>query len=705
MIVQGRGDVAEIEAQADLLEIAPVGAQQRRLAPGQAGVEHQAVEAVVLRRAADDVDEGVLQGVVELLQVDAEAFGVGEAVVVDPELAAVLTAQAERVLAVHPQAEVLQDRQQVRQRQRGVGVVDLAVQQRIVLQRRLVETHHQRPLGRQAEQVAQVDHRQVRFEAFAVARRKTAGEAGQQVGALGLAEAFHHQAGAFVLPAATGLDHLLLEPLRVDLYGLMRIDAQDELHPRQHRLGEPGPELAVAGRQALTQHPLDPQARLGGVDLARHVDQAVAEVPIGIAAQEQAQSVALLDLHDGHRGGAEILDRGLEQIVARQHLEHLLQAAPQVGERIESGALDHLVHLAAYAGNAPRALGIHRGGVQPHEAALAQQLAVGVELAQRHVVRVGRAMHPPRLVGLGERQQTGRAQPGQSLRRYPALRRRQLVAQAPRQSEQRGLVVDDQPAAVGLRLDLELLVAEEGEVVIQQPVEEAAHLGTILDVRRQAGRLQSRQQRVHPRAHRREVGHRQAHLAEHLAQRLDQHVLLAGTGAAVDFQADQRLAAGGFVQRPRREQLEQAALGVAAQAEHTALQAVDGMPAAAQLQLQRVDQEWHVGMQHLQHAVRRLPAIALVVGAEQVHLGDVRIEAPEHTPGRQAATGQIGQASLAQLVERHAGEELPGEQRHLRQACFADLALEQHLQLAVELVPVRCAEKGHGHAPLNEVIG
>ncbi len=68
------------------------------------------------------------QGVVELLDVDIQAFGVGEGEVVNPEFAAISAAQLVGELAKHAQAEVLQNRQHVGQRQRCIGVIQLAVQ-------------------------------------------------------------------------------------------------------------------------------------------------------------------------------------------------------------------------------------------------------------------------------------------------------------------------------------------------------------------------------------------------------------------------------------------------------------------------------------------------------------------------------------------------------------------------------------------------
>ncbi len=62
----------------------------------------------------------------------------------NPVFAAIGVAQSIGELSQHAQAEVFQNRQYVRQRQRGVGVVQLAVQGALANPReRLVETHGQ----------------------------------------------------------------------------------------------------------------------------------------------------------------------------------------------------------------------------------------------------------------------------------------------------------------------------------------------------------------------------------------------------------------------------------------------------------------------------------------------------------------------------------------------------------------------------------
>lgn len=662
--IQRTGDVAKVEAQADLLQVTRVGTQQGDVAPRQVGGQHQAVEGVVLGVAADDVDEGVLEDLVELLDVHVQPFGVGEGEVVDPVFTAVLVAQAVGEFAEHAQAEVLQDRQDVGQGQRGVGVVQLAVQLLLALRQRLVEAHHQRALLGEAEQVLQVDHREVRGEALAIAGREAFREVGQDVGALGLAEVFHHQAAVVVLPGTAGLDHFFFQARRVDVDARLRVDAEDELHAGQYRLGEEGPELAVAGLQALHQDLLDLQARLGGIHVARHVGQAVAEATVGVLAQEHADLVALLDADDRQGGAEQLVHRGLEQVVARQYFQHLGQFLAEVGLGVETGAPHHFGDLAADEGDVVDALVVHRGGEQAHEAALADHPALAVQLADRHVIRVGRAVHTARMGSLGEGQQDRFAQVGDGIVLDVQVILAQAGTQQTGQAEEGFLVVDHAPA-VGLVGDAEFLVAEEGEVVVQQPFEIAAHFLQFLRRHLQLGLAKPGQQFAGLGLHRFEVGDGHAYFTEHFQDGLLQRPQFAGVGATVDLQVHQRFLADVLALATLGQDFLQLALGRAAHAEDVGLQGMDAVAAAVQFHAHRVDQERQVRVQHFHRGVGGLPAVLLVVGVVYADFGLVAVEALQQAPGGKGATDQVGKPTLGQFIEGDQAEELFGEQRDL----------------------------------------
>ncbi|MNH04585.1 hypothetical protein D3C79_638850 [compost metagenome] len=633
MVVQGAGDVPQVEAQANLLQVARIGTQQRHVTPRQAGGQHQAVEGVVLGVAADDVDERVLQGIVELLDIQAQPFAVGEGEVMYPELTAAGMAQPIGELAQHAQAEVFQDRQDIRQRQRRVGVVQLAVQGTFGdLGQRLVEAHGQRLAFRQRQHVLQVDHRGMRGEALAVAGREALGEVGEDIGALGFAEVLHHQRRVIVVPRAAGLDHFLFQQLRIDVDTVLRIDSQNQLHPRQDRLGEERPELAVAGLQPVHQHLLDLLSHFGGVDLARHIGQAVAEAAVRVLAQEHADLVALLDLHDRHHGAEQFVDRCLEQVVARQHFEHLGQFLAQVRLGIEARTALDFSDLDANVGNGMHAFAIHRRGVQAHEAAFLDDLAGGVQLADRHVVRIGRAMHPAWQRGLGERQQQRLVEVGHGVVFDAQLFSREAYPQAPWQAEERLFVVDHLAAATAT-LDGELFVAEEGEMVVQQPFEESLDLALFMLRRAKSGLFDLRHDFTQLGLHRFEIGNRDAHFGQHLLDLAGQHRQFGGIRATVDLQVHQRLMAHAFAVAALGQQFEQFALGAAAHAQHRGLQGVDAVAAAVEFGADRVDQERQVMVQHLDHGVGRLPAIAFVIGVVHPYLRVFGVETLDDAPG------------------------------------------------------------------------
>ena len=547
VVIQGAGDVTQVEAQTDLLHVTGIGTQQRHVAPWQAGGQYQTVEGIVLGIATHDVDESVLQGVVELLDVEFQAFGSREREVVNPELTAAVVAQAIREFTQYAQAEVFQDRQYIGQRQRRVGVIQLAVQLTLAryLTQWLIEAHHQRILFAQAQQMLHVDHSRVGGETLAVTGREAFREVGQHVGALGFAEALDHQAGVVVLPAAAGLHHFFFQQNRVDVQTVLRVDPQNQLHTGQHGFGEEGPELAVRGFQTIHQHLLDLLAHFGGVDVTRHIGQAVAETAVRIFAQEYADLVAFLDLHDRHHGGEQLVHRRLEQVIARQHFKHLGQFLAQVSLGLEARTLLDDLDLATDVWNDPHAFAIHRRGVQAHEAAFLDDLAVGIDLADRHVVRVGRTVHTAWVCRLGERQRRRFTQIVDGVVFDAQVIDGQTGAQQLGQAEERALVIVD-VAAVLILAHHELFVAQEGEVVAHQPFQEALDFGFFFGVDGKLAIVDAFDQLLDLGFHRFEIGDRNADFTENLLQLFGQDIQFGRVGATVDFQVHQRFLQNAF---------------------------------------------------------------------------------------------------------------------------------------------------------------
>ena len=121
--------------------------------------------------------------------------------------------------------------------------------------------------------------------------------------------------------------------------------ADDELDSRERRLADAGRELDGLAAKGVLEDVGHPQADRRVVSVARDVDEARDEAAEVVLAHEQLGAAPLLELRDRHRGLVELLDAGLEQLVARVALEDLEEVLAGVAVRRHAGALEDVVHL------------------------------------------------------------------------------------------------------------------------------------------------------------------------------------------------------------------------------------------------------------------------------------------------------------------------------------------------------------------------
>ena len=218
----------------------------------------------------------------------------------------------------------------------------------------------------------------------------------------------------------------------------------------------------------------DPLPDGGVVAVAGQVDEAGEEAAVDVAAHEQLQLAALAGVH--HLGGDrhEVVDRGLEQLVARIGLQHVHQRLAGVAHRVQADDVDHLCGLLAQHRDPAYGLGVGGRGEQAEEAALADDLAVVVELLHADVVEEDRAVHGRLRVGLGQHQEVLVACAGGHRLREHARGRRVGA-----QDAEAGAGHGDQRLLVAVGLEDVLAVAEEGEVVVGQPAQQG---GALLDL-------------------------------------------------------------------------------------------------------------------------------------------------------------------------------------------------------------------------------
>ncbi len=492
------------ERGAGLPQVLRVRAQHHGLPPVETGPQHQVVEVVVLRPAGPHRREGVLEPLARV--VARHVLGHPQPEVVDPRRGPVRAAQLVRALVDDLDAEPLEHGQHRGERDRLTRAVDLEAALACGRAHRLVQAEREVAVaaGRgELLQVLEVGDRGARRVVGLVALGERLAVAAQQLRGALLADLRGQRLGEAVGPGPGGLHQAGLDAVDVGvgelLEGGARLDADDEVQPGEDRLGVPRGVVDAGAAELFLEDVDQPQPHAGGVAVAGQVDEGGVVAPVLVLAQEQPQPAALLEVEDGGRDGAQLVGRGLEQLVARVGLQDLEQVAAVVAVRGEARVREDLGDLAAHDGDPAYGLGVRGRGEQAQEAALARDIALGVELLHPDVVEVGGAVHGGAAVGLGQHEQLVLTGLGPGVGGQPAEGRRRRAGEVGvgagvvALALVRGVGAQDAEAgaghggehvllvAVGLgRHQLVLAVAEEGEVVGGEPAQQLLGLGHVL---------------------------------------------------------------------------------------------------------------------------------------------------------------------------------------------------------------------------------
>ena len=545
MIDQGVGDKGLAVGEPDLPHVPGVGTQQRDLAPAHVRRQQQTVERIVLRFAVPDPAEQIFEDRPDAMDIDHRAGVRLQREIVNPDRLAVAVVHFERMLAHHPEPQVVENRHHIGQRNRLVRVEQLEVQRALVLFQRPVETHRQIVRPGCGGNVLQIDGGPAWREHVGVTGRETARPQTIQLVAGLFAVGFTERLVQAVAPGLSQLDDLFPNLRDGQLAVLDLGHANGELNPGQHRLREVGNEFDVFGVQAVQHHLLDFQTQLGVVDVSGEERQTGHELAIDIFAHEQLDAAPLLDVENVFGDFQQLVGFDLEQLIAGIEGQDLLQFLARVVVAEETGTLHHALDLAPQQRDFVRPLVVNPRRVQAEEAPFADHLAFAVELLDRDVIRVGRAVNPGTLRRLGEDENVVAAG------HFLASALRQLVQPDPF----RTLVVNPEDAQLGVRHPahgntvlvlgkIVFVVAEEGKVIGHQPVQECLGFFLLFLADAGGGGVQFGDDFTDLVFDNRKIGDRNAHFVQHFLQRLFQLPEIGGVAVAVDFQHDKGLVAG-----------------------------------------------------------------------------------------------------------------------------------------------------------------
>ncbi len=633
------------ERDSGLPQVLAVGAQDRDLAPSQTGRDDQPVEPVVLDLAAPDAREAVVERLAHGLEVDRDAVPRHQREVVYPDRPVRPgRGHAVRHLAEHAQTHVLEHRQHVGQRHRIVGLVDLQAELGVAGLDRVVQVDAEIARRQCPVDAADVVDRGVGRKFLAVIAGERAFVAGKGLESRLLALRFDQRLLEAVGPGAASLDQTRLDLLAVVVGDAARRGLDDEVQPAQRivaHMGVPVGDLAVEGGG---EDPLEGQPQARVVAVARHEDEGGDEALERIAAQEQRDALALLQLHDAAGDLVEVVEADLEQLVARIVVEDVDQGLAGVAGRVVVGAADQIEDLLAQQRDVARRLVVGGRGEQADEQAHAVDPAVLVEALDRERIHVHRAVHGRAAVGLGQHQEVALAQIGLDFERQPA--------ELPQAAEHRDLRIAQQAEAgirahldaraLALALDVHVAVAEEREVVVEQPVQEGDGLRDVARIglgRRR--RLELADQILDLVDHRPPAGDHRPHVGQHVLQvslDLPQH---AGGAALVDVDMHVGFGDRAVADLVARRQRDDAAAGVALRRELRVDEQVDGQAEVVERHGDRVDEKRHVVVDDLDDRVRRMPAVLLDARVEDPDLDLAGLALRAELPQREGRAVQI----------------------------------------------------------------
>ena len=256
-------------------------------------------------------------------------------------------------------------------------------------------------------------------------------------------------------------------------------------------------------------------------------------------------------------------------------------------------------------------------------------------------------------------------------------RRQQIVAHIVRQLAQLAHAVEDlhlgvaQNAEAGIRHDLALgllatariaifAVSQEGEVIRFHPAQEGAGLGQLV-----GGQIGWRgffdilHLGQHGGAHRAPVLHRRAHIGQNAGQPLLDMLQRRQVRLFGGLDVHDRFQPAVFCLGVWRQQFDQLAGFVAADAGDRVDDEMHGHAVAAELRRDRIDEERHVVIDDLDGAVQRVPAICLEGGGEGADLRRIGGALGDEAPGREHGAEQILRIAVQNVVGRHMRVEQP----------------------------------------------
>ncbi len=376
------------------------------------------------------------------------------------------------------QPEVLQHRQQVRDRHRLAEPCDLQVQPRRDLLTRAMQTEAQgERLCAQRLQIRDVFERSARVNLFLVSQREHPPVVLCDGQACGFSSFPDQHLAQTIGPRRGGLGDALLDGRKVDLATTLRIRSHDRMQPGVNGPRDLDMRLDALAVEFVAHDLLDPLPHFGTVTITRHVDQARVEAVVRIATRQYSDRPPLVKINDTAHDADEVIHIGLEQLIARIGFQYVQNGLAVVAVGIDSEVLDDFLDLATQNRDVARASIVGARSPQAEKPMLAGHTPAGVECLDSDVVEVLAAMDGGNRVRFGDVQNATVASPCAHIATQCRDARFSSVgasgaAAGVAQDTQARLRVGQQPILRRTALEVVVAVAEKYEVPFLHPGEQ-----------------------------------------------------------------------------------------------------------------------------------------------------------------------------------------------------------------------------------------
>ena len=665
MPAQRTGEIVLSVPDAQLTQVATERPEEGGLPPEEGGFEDEAVVAIGFRGSVGDGEHRSLERPFQGVEIDRDTGGALDQHVVQPDSGAVFDPCRHDpigALVDDAEAEILQAGHPVGQGDGGAPREDLQPDLRGRVALSAAELHGPRLAVAEALEDRHVGDCDLRLEIVPVGGRERVAVAGGQHARLVAAVSLRERLAQCVAPGPDQGGDAGFEGRWVLLRAARVGQADDVVDPgegalRIVRVG--GTQPAAIG---LGEVGADPASYRRIVAVLRNVDEERHEAAEPVRAREHAHSRPVGQSCDGQGEPVEPLDVDLEQIVARIALQYREEASPSMARRVETGALDHRLHLPAQDRNLAGGAGIGRRCEQADDPHLTGQLPEPGEELDAHIVQEGRAVDAGFHTRLRDDEGLRLLQEGEDFGGVvhgdpaPAQGRGAGIAQ---HAEARPL---DQ--GMPLTVDTVLLHAEEQELALCQPLQKSACFLGLAFGHRRRGAAEIRREFRNARQHGVVIVGRQSDVPVDRREGVQQP--LAGLGRQpVEVDVDEALARQAALGIGRRfaDDPYQTAAAIPLDAENRVRDEVRGQALLGQFGEGRVEEEGPVVVDDFEDRHLARPATAdegtLAEAQPCRFTGPARLS--QEGTGARGEIGESHRVVGGQILRCHAAEQVAHE--------------------------------------------